>query len=138
MLDIYRGVTALSQPNFSGSRIPLSSNFISHEWEAIAHPQADREIVQYLTMNFPLALKAPFLRPLLAIMHKPSVIPEMWRHVSTKRGSLVWFFPITPLALWCQANPLLTHPKRNSTDKWGHNGFQLALDPSHQHQQWHP
>ena len=48
MLDIYRVVTARGQPNFRGARIPLTSNFDFHEWSAIAHTQADQEVLQYL------------------------------------------------------------------------------------------
>ena len=46
MLDIYRRVTACGQPNFKGARLPLPSNFDFHEWSAIAHTQADQEVLQ--------------------------------------------------------------------------------------------
>ena len=54
MLDIYRVVTA------SGL---LPSNFIFNEWEAIAHSQADREIIQYLRYSFPTGFEGPIPTP---------------------------------------------------------------------------
>ena len=49
MLDIYRMVTACGQPNL----IPLPSNVDVREWAAIAHTQADLEVLQYLRYGFP-------------------------------------------------------------------------------------
>ena len=45
MLNIYRVVTPSGLPIVRGSQIPLPSNFIFNDWEAITHSQADREII---------------------------------------------------------------------------------------------
>ena len=63
--DIHRVVTAISQPNFRGARLPLLSNSIFHEWEAIAYPQADHEVilVQYLRYGFAVGFEGPIPTP---------------------------------------------------------------------------
>ena len=63
MLDSYRGVTACGQPNCSGARLPLSSNFNFHEYKAIAHTQVDHEVLQYLQYGFPAGLEGPTRTP---------------------------------------------------------------------------
>ena len=63
MLDIYRVVIASGLPNVRGARIPLPSNFIFNEWEAILHSQADREVIQYLRYGFPAGFEIPIPTP---------------------------------------------------------------------------
>ena len=46
MLDIHSVVTSRDLSNFRAAWIPLLSNFIFNEWEAITHSQADREVIQ--------------------------------------------------------------------------------------------
>ena len=72
MLDIYRGVTASSYPNFMGARLPLPYNFIFHEWEAIVHSQVDHEVLHYLKYGFPVGFEGPF--PTLSFGNHPSAI----------------------------------------------------------------
>ena len=63
MLDIYRVVTACGQPNFRGARLPLPINFDFHQWSAIAHTQADLEVLQYLKYGFPTGCEGPIPTP---------------------------------------------------------------------------
>ena len=63
MLDINRSVTACGQPNFRGAHLPLPSNFDFHEWSAIAHTQADQEVLQYLKYGFPAGFEGPIPTP---------------------------------------------------------------------------
>ena len=75
MLDIYRVVTACGQPNVRGAHLPLPSNFDFHEWSAIAHTQADEEVLQYLKYGFPLVLKVPSPHhPLETILQVPTIL----------------------------------------------------------------
>ena len=56
-------VTASVLPNFRGARLPLLSNFIFDEWEAIAYSQVDHEVIQYLRYGFPMGFEGPIPTP---------------------------------------------------------------------------
>ena len=73
-------VTACGQPNFRDARLPLPANFDFIEWSAIAHTQADQEVLQYLRYGFPAGFEGPTPTHLSAIILKLSVILKMSKH----------------------------------------------------------
>ena len=111
MLGVCDQVTAHGQPKFWGARIPLPSNFNCHEWEAIAHSEADRGVIQFLILGFPTGLENPIPTPLSG---SPSFSPPG----ANKKGSVVLSYDFkgvamdvaTAASLW-----LTCHPPDNVT-----------------------
>ena len=121
MLDIYRVVTAHGQPNFRGAHLPLPSNFDVHQWSAIAHTQADLEVLQYLKYGFPVGFEGPIPTPSFSNHSSAVNYPrDIKAYIATElsEGPRLGSFPQPPFTPWCQTNPLLTRPKRNSPDRW--------------------
>ena len=96
MLDIHRVVTASGLPNFRGARIPLTSNFIFNEWDAIANSQADREVIPYLRYGFPSGFEGPIPTPSFgnhasAITHPQDV--KVYITTELAEGAMLGPFP---------------------------------------------
>ena len=102
-----------------GAKIPLPSNFSLHEWDAIAHSGADRETIQFLKYRFPMGFEDPIPTPssgnFTSAMPHPRDVGTYIKKETTE-GAMLGSFPQPPFTLWCQTNPILTHPKHNSTD----------------------
>ena len=120
MLDIYKVVTTSSQPNFSGARLLIPPNFDFHQWSAIAHTQADQEVLEYLKYGFPASFEGPIPTPSFgnhssAVNHPRDV--KAYIAIELSEDAMLVSFPQPPFTPWCQTNTLLTHPKRNSPDR---------------------
>ena len=120
MLDIYRVVIACGQPNFRGARLPLPSNFDFHQLAAIPHTPANQQVLQYLRYGFPVGFQGPIPTPSFG-NHSSSVNHprDVKVYIATElaEGAMLGPFSQPPFTHWCQTNPLLTHPKSNSSDR---------------------
>ena len=102
MLDMYTAVKAFGCPNFRGTKIQLPSSFIFNEWEAIAHSQVDREVIQYLRYEFPMGFEGSIPTPSFGNHASATNHPRDVKSYITKEiaeGAMLGHFPRTPLPL---------------------------------------
>ena len=99
MVDSYRWATACGQPNLRVLDYHCPPTFNFHEWEAITHPQADNEGLQYLRYGFPAGFEGPISTPSFsnhaaAINHHRNVKT----YISTEivEGAMLGPFPRPP------------------------------------------
>ena len=120
MLGVYEQVTAQGQPNFWVARIPLPSNFNFHEWEAIAHSEAAREVIQFVRFGSPIGFESPIATYSSGNHHSATLHHwDVGTYIKkeTSEGAMLGPFHHPPFTLWCQTSPLLTCPKWNFTDR---------------------
>jgi hypothetical protein len=117
MLDIYLAVTASGVPNFQGLRIPLPTNLNLPQWREAAAGYQDKEVVDLLTYGFPVSYEGPIPTPTFendSSAKQYSADVEKYVGTETGEGAMLGPFPEEPFTPWCQVNPLLTRPKKDS------------------------
>ena len=120
MFQIYAAVMAQGLPNFLGAKCPLPSNFNFDEWDHLVHIDADTETFAFFKYDFPTSYQGPIPNPYgkkhaSATRHPSHIKKYIEREVS--EGDMLGPFSQPPFSPWCQTNPLLTRPKKESPDR---------------------
>ena len=117
VLQIDNEMVAQGHPNFEGAKITLPSNLVF--WETIIHTDEDARTVKFLRYGFPAGYEGPVPTPssgnhVSAINHCIDVAVYVNKELSEE--SMLRPFDKPPFMLWCQTNPLLTWPKKDSVN----------------------
>ena len=102
-------------PNIISTRDQLPSNLSLQEWDRIAIPPDDKQVVQMLKFGFPVGYTGPMpnttlVNHPLASNHASHLIVYMTKEL--KHGAMLGPFSALPFYPWCQTNTLLTRPER--------------------------
>ena len=119
MFDIYSTVMAGGLPNLMCAHISLPSNFDFEEWDKLIHSDSDRKTSFWLP-SFPASqpvMLALFPFPFKQTMLRPLLIHITYSDREVSEGDMLGPFKQVLFSPWCQTNPLLTRPKKDSLDR---------------------
>ena len=118
--DIYYEVIANGAPNFIGARVPLPTNLHICQWNLIAVTPEDKVVVEFLQYVFPAGFCGPIPTPTLgyhpSATNHPSHL-DSYINNELKHWAMLGPFSAPPFYPWCQTNPLLKRPKKDSRDR---------------------
>ena len=118
MVDIYRKVAAVGLPNFIRAQIPVLTNFNLKAWADMAVTTEELQVGAFLSFEFPAGFEGPVPSTSSDNHSLARVHPLDIAHYITKEighGALLGPFDHPPFTSWCQVNPLLAWPKKDST-----------------------
>ena len=120
LTDTYNKVRAIGVPNYRGARVPLVTALNIDNWRKFAHIYDDPSLPDMLEYGFPagyLGLKPPASRLSnhASSLRNPTQV-EAYLEKECRLGAMAGPFPVQPFESWSRNNPLMTRPKRNSTD----------------------
>ena len=126
---IYNTVAASGVPNYRGARIPLSHGLNVAEWRRCEHLLDDKSLVDMLAFGFPVGYQASEPPALGVRNHSSAVRNPLHVHkylqVERSHQAIAGPFRAPPFRPWFRTNPVMTRPKRDSTD------FRVILDMSY-------
>jgi hypothetical protein len=118
--DIYSQVISFNCPNFLGARIPLPTNFNLPVWKAATADYHDSQVVDFLTFGWPVSYQGPI--PTQNHVNHPSAL-KFPQHVlnftikEVQEGAMLGPFQQPLFRPWAHMNPILTRPKKQSTER---------------------
>ena len=119
--NIYEIVRSTGLPNYLKARIPLPSGLKIQNWKKLLTCYHDNTILEFLEYGWPVDYTSN---------HKP--IPTYKNHlekedyskhinnfidIELKHNALLGPFNNDPFSPWCQYSPIMTSPKKNTTDR---------------------
>ena len=127
--DAYNRVTLTGLPNRLGARITLPSGLNLQAWEEDLVSYHDKEVCEFLRYGWPVGYTASH-PPVSADTNPASALPyakQIQDFVDNELalGGVVGPFPGQPFVPWTHTAPIITQPKRDSTDR------RIILDLSH-------
>lgn len=117
----YEAVKKIGLPNSIGAKIQIESGFNLDEWDSLLQGYFDREICTFFRFGWPVGYHS--LSPPDSVEHNhPSArqhLAAVKKFVDTELalGALVGPFSNPPFTPWCRCSPLMTRPKRESTER---------------------
>jgi hypothetical protein len=120
MLEVYSKVKATGLPNYIKARVQLPTNFNFDAWERHTRDYADKQVVDFLKFGFPTSYYGPVPDPTAdnhasALQHPRQV--DKYTTTETAAGAMLGPFKEPPFVPWCQTNPLMSRPKKDSSDR---------------------
>ena len=120
MAGVYQRVVATGVPNYRGARVPLGHAIRAEEWRKWSHIHGDASLPDMLEYGFPCGFvgrkqPATGLSNHASAMRNPKQV-EAFLRKECSLGAMLGPFKREPFVEWWRNNPLMTRPKRNSTD----------------------
>ena len=116
----YEMVRRCAVPNYRGARVPLKSNLNIQAWRDSAHIHGDHQLPDLLEFGFP-AGHVSLNQPVVGLTNHASALRNPG-HVAAylqkekRLGAMSGPYTAEPFTEWFRNNPILTRPKRASTD----------------------
>ena len=120
IFSIYDNVAGTGLPNFILDQIPVPSILNLKAWCQIAVIPAELTAVAFLTFGFPAGYEGLITSPSTDNHASNKAHPRNIAHYITTEigyGAMLGPFDHPPFTPSCQINPLLTHPKKDSTSQ---------------------
>ena len=120
-VQMYNEIRKFALPNYLGARITVPSALNLNAWEAALSDYQDSEITQFLRYGWPSSYTAR--APPTPTLENHNTAGEYATHVDsfvdkeTRLGAMLGPFHIPPFVPWTQTSPVLTRPKRNSSER---------------------
>ena len=119
-VKIYDVVRASGLPNYRGAQIPVHHDLNMEVWKSYAHLLEDTSLLSMLEFGFPAGYVAPYPPPTSLVNHSSALghAQHVAKYIETELGhrALIGPFPVSPFRGWTRENPLMTRPKRDSSD----------------------
>jgi hypothetical protein len=120
MAAIYSAVAKTGLPNHLVARIPLPTNLHIETWRSMAVGYEDQQVLDFLEFGFPASYKGPipdstFINHASARNNPSHIAKYVEKEVA--QGAMLGPHRAPMFAPWSQVNPLLTRPKKDSTDR---------------------
>ena len=120
LVKIYDTVRGWGVPNYRGARVGLHSGINTGIWRDRAHMYGDSSLADMLDFGFPSGHLGD-TNPAVGLSNHSSAIRnplqvDKFLAKEGKLGALVGPFSTKPFEPWCRTNPLMTRPKRESSD----------------------
>ena len=121
MFGIYKQVVMVGLQNLIRSRVPILFNLNLAVWRDIATTPDQHRVVDFLTYSFSSGFEGEVLSPSFYNHTSTCNHPrDMANYITTDIGHGVLLGPVDypPFFPWCQTSPLLTHLKKDSSNRW--------------------
>ena len=119
--DIYTQVRKTALPNYMEARIPIPSGLNIPAWRELLAGYHDNTIVDYLEFGWPADYTGHTPPTATSGNHKedPAHTTALNNYVDTelKHGALLGPFDAPPFTPWFQTSPMMTRPKKNTTER---------------------
>ena len=118
---IYDTVRKIGLPNYLGARITIPSGLHISAWRQLLVGFPDTLLVDHLEYGWPLDYTASVIPTPTTKNH--SVTADSDYHICSfintelKHNALIGPFTSPPFLPWCQLSPIMTRPKKNSSEK---------------------
>ena len=118
--DIYRRVISVNRPNYRGARVPVKHQLNIVKWEEHRHLLPDTTLMDILNYGFPTGYTgaeppSANLQNHSSATRNPSHV-EGYIETEMAHDALLGPFPEAPFDEWFRTNPVMTRPKKDSTD----------------------
>ena len=120
-MRIYQQVRATALPNYLKARIPIKSGLNIEVWRRLLRGYHDKKVVDFLEFGWPVDFTA--LLPPTTATENHREDPAFGRSVETyvetelEHGALLGPFQMPPFTPWSQTSPMMTRPKKDSTNR---------------------
>ena len=140
MLSIQAKVAMDGRYNFVGCRIPLPTNLNIAAWRAMAVGYEDQQVIDFLEFGFPASYSGPipdstYTNHASARQHPQHIAKYVAKEVA--EGAMLGPHSAPMFAPWSQVNPLLTRPKKDTTDRRVIVDLSFPHSPPQQRQRRH-
>ena len=119
--DIYNEVRRTALPNYMQAKIPIPSRLNIPEWRRQLTGYHDKQLVDFLEFGWPADYTADKPPTTTIINHRedPAHMASIQDYVRTEtnHGALLGPFDKPPFAPWSQSSPMMTRPKKNSSNR---------------------
>ena len=120
-LFIYDTVRATGVPNFLQARVPLPHQLCISQWRHYLHGHTNLSLVDFLEFGFPVGFDP--VHPLESTERNHGSSLQYPDHVQAYLAhevachAMLGPFPSPPFWPWSHLNPIMTRPKKDSTDR---------------------
>lgn len=121
-MEVYCAVLATKQPNFMCARQRVPSGLNIKAWqEYLTGYTQDPQLVDFLAYGWPMNYVSSAIPQATTTNHTsaaayPDSVAE-YLDTEVRLNAMLGPFCVPPFEPWCQTSPLMTRPKKNSTDR---------------------
>lgn len=117
----YQKILGTATPNFLGAKIPVQSELNCPEWEARLANYHDDKLCDLLKNGWPLGFNMDKPPQSVTENHSSAMnhLPHVRKFIDVELGCNAILGPFTdvPFSPWFRVSPIMTHPKRDSTER---------------------
>ncbi len=120
MHRVFEQVIATGVPNYKGAKIMLPTNLNISKWENAVSDYHDKEVLEYLKYGFPVGYRGPVPTSQPGNHASARQFPEdvqRYTRVEVEKGAMLGPFPSPPFQPWSHTSPLMTRPKKNTSER---------------------
>ena len=118
MFQSYTAVTVRGLPNILGAKFLLLSSFNFDEWDQLVHTYADTETIAFFKDGFPTSYQGTICTPSGTSTHLQHVTwIDKYVDKMVSYGAMLGPFSQCSFRPWCQTDPFLTRPQKDSPDR---------------------
>lgn len=119
--EMFKKIKSFGLPNFLGAKVTIPSTLNLPMWRKKLSDYHDKEICVFLQYGWPVGYHAD-TPPTNTHRNHPSATlhpAHVEKFITTKlqHGAMVGQFTSPPFTLWTRCSPLMTRPKKDSTDR---------------------
>ena len=120
LVKIYNLVKKSGVPNYRGLQIPVKHHLNIEAWRKVEHRLSDPILVNMLAYGFPVgyaseAVPMPRTPNHSSALRNPAAV-NGFLEKEVRLGAMLGPFEAPPFEGWARANPLMTRPKRESSE----------------------
>ena len=119
-LHLYKAVRKTSLPNFLEQRWPVPSGLKIQQWSSLLKNYHDTQLLDFLSYGWPIDYTASFPPTPTYTNHAKDTesISQIFKFVATELShkALLGPFDAPPFQPWTQISPIMTRPKKGTTD----------------------
>ena len=120
MICIYERVIEAGLPNFMGASIPVPTNLNLVAWAKLAVIQKDERVVSFLMYSILAGYEGPVPSPSAVNHASAKAHPRdiaLYITMEMEHVAMLGPFDQPTFTQWCQINPLLPHPTKDSSNR---------------------
>lgn len=108
-------------PNFIGAKLPVKSGLKIHNWERLLEAYHDKDLVCFLKYGWPVGYNAASPPSSANDNHQSALrhssLVKSFVQKELQHNAIIGPFTKPPFAPWCRVSPLMTRPKKQSTER---------------------
>ena len=117
---LYKAVIDTGLPNYLGAKLDLDHQINIEAWRAVQHRLEDKQLVDFLQYGFPVGYCSDRVPAVGLVNHSSArAHPEqVEKYLNTECDKEAMMGPMQgqPFVEWSRVNPMMTRPKRDSSD----------------------
>ena len=118
--QIYKQVIDHGLPNYMGARLSVPHQINIANWRQMQYMLPDQQLVDFLQYGFPVGYCAPHPPTTQLPNHSSATAnpDHVLKYINTEcnKDAMLGPFSSSPFIQWTRLNPMMTRPKRDSSE----------------------